>query len=129
MHQLRIGNAALVNGKIIIVGAIDDSGVNGYHDEGVGGTNWEFGGLLEDIHPITLTEKEVLRLGLRHFGTDGYGVTTFSLNGFNLERVRHGRSYQCTNVSFQGLGSIDVKYMHDLQNLYYDITGKELKYG
>lgn len=67
--------------------------------------------------PIPLTEEWLLKFGFK-FKSYGYGDTEWkqwSFNGYSLN------SFTC-NTS-----GVDVKYLHQLQNLYFALTGEELK--
>jgi len=72
-----------------------------------------------DFRPIPLTEEWLLKFGFEYRGGHGYKSPMgenfyFSIgNGFIHEMYRH--------TNFKG-----VKYVHQLQNLYFVLTGEEL---
>ena len=68
----------------------------------------------EAIEPIKLTEEWFLRLGF----VDG------QKNGLKLIRINEFY-YMCYVKESRGL-DIDLKYVHQLQNLYFALTGEEL---
>jgi hypothetical protein len=79
---------------------------------------------LEDIEPIPLTEQWLERLGFKPDAVgcmyqdpenDYYGFVDRKEDGFML--VVHGEEHRETYV----------KYVHQLQNLFYELTGKELE--
>lgn len=84
---------------------------------------------LDDFEPIPLTEEWFLRLGFT-FKTEELGVKfyetqvgidflCFSKNGH--WNINSGKSHWYMDRNFQS-----PKYVHQLQNLYYDLTGVEL---
>ena len=77
--------------------------------------------------PITLTEEWLLKLGFDDYGKDSFNVHRFEKNDVRIERAFRSRAYYCINVSIGGLGDINLKYVHQLQNLYFALIGEELK--
>lgn len=103
-NELRIGN--IFEG--LIIESITKTGVNFYAGyEGYIETEFE------DLKPIPLTEGWLLDLGLR-----GRRLWVFEIFGDN-ERGFH--------ISSEGGEWIFIKYVHQLQNLYFALTGEELE--
>lgn len=99
------------------------------------------------ITPITLTEEWLRKLGLR---TDGYsesysmqiGDDNYSSDGGNIiiintQKYNDGESYTGDGWLFCTLSTLTsdfdsygfktrIKYVHQLQNLYFALTGEEL---
>lgn len=78
-----------------------------------------------DISPIPLNEEWLLRMGFIHDGGKGYKSPNnteywfFTLrNGFMPNTI--------AKCSINSDGYIGVQYIHQLQNLYYALTGTEL---
>lgn len=73
----------------------------------------------ENYRPIPLTEEVLLKCG---FEFDEYGYTHFDtrtlFNKYTVDGVLH---FLIGNVSLD-----NMKYLHQLQNLYYHLTQKEL---
>lgn len=115
--ELRIGNTILCKGNEIEIDSIDLSGVNSYHDEGIGGTNYEDddNGRFEDCEPIPLTEGWLIKLGFDKFPHS----TLWDTDKFWAGRFENG----VLKISYLEIG---VKYVHQLQNLYFALTGEEL---
>ena len=79
-----------------------------------------------DIKPISLTEEWVVKFGFESNSTvfENYQVETFVIQEAEL------------TIGFSSIGNIDVnfkevpikepKYVHELQNLYFALTGEEL---
>ena len=73
-----------------------------------------------DLQPIPLTEEVLLKCGFeRHIKLGGYDG--YLLNGWFIT----------TDLCFMVLGSSVIlsklKYLHQLQNLYFALTGEELE--
>ena len=98
--ELRIGNIVLIASSKAVIDAIDDQGVNGYYDDGIGGMNYAEGyGFFENIKPIPLTEEWEERCGV-------------------VRRTLMGTSYETRFVDSMGIPEW-VRFVHDLQNWYY----------
>lgn len=102
---------------------------------------------LAEIKPIPLTEERMEQLGFELLfpcgKNAGNRVATYPILGensgwhifpFNLNRSIHDSwrlcplDYSETLINRSGLAFTihDIKFVHQLQNLFYDITGKEL---
>ncbi len=123
--ELRIANLVYNEFKeVITVNSIRDAGVNGYS--------------IETIKPIPLTEEWLLKFGFEVIGTyvnEGILVTDYGINitdcnndeklivsDWNMDVSIGDYSeddYYVCNFNYQ--------YVHQLQNLYHALTGKELK--
>jgi hypothetical protein len=102
--ELRIGNL-LENGKVI---STND------HRSVFVGNNWY---LTQDLKPIELTEE-----WLQKFGFELYDSVEFRhfyrKNDFDLDENYQPIDFDC----------IEIKYVHQLQNLYFALTGQELEF-
>jgi len=78
----------------------------------------------KDIEPIPLTKEWLLKLGLTencwHFFTGKYNIDYFQISAIKVDD-RYGFGY----YSKQDILT-EIKYVHQLQNLYFARTGKEL---
>lgn len=126
--ELRLGNYVLLNGEVEKITSINSLGVEisqGWHGEldylalfdGTDGT----------ISPIPLTEE-----WLKKFGFEGFENEirlSISINTSDeLCWVRFGSYYE---LRYQTKGTgftryYNTKYVHQLQNLYFALTDKEL---
>lgn len=127
--DFRIGNYFLDPfGEIKKVESIDDVGVNGYYDNSIGGTNFEFGGVFENIKPIPLTGEILLKSGFEIGEKRTYSKEIESLSfcvyidGEKLE-LNSLILWQSDAVYFRGV----LKYVHQLQNIYFSLIGEELE--
>lgn len=77
---------------------------------------------LNIFEPIPLTVSE-----LRKFGFDEYEGFEFIKDGISLHFITTDDNFQfeftCPELEWKIL---DVKFVHQLQNLYFNLTGKEL---
>lgn len=109
-NELRIGNYVNVpHGNIQIDHFIKD----GCHfTDGCGGT-------FASLHPIHLTEEWLEKFGFKNFEKDG----------FRLKWDEPMEEYSFIIKSMQGceVDCAGVRYVHQLQNLYFALTGKELE--
>jgi hypothetical protein len=103
IKELRVGNL-LYNGfnELIEVKNISHYNTSGF--------------LLETLKPIELTEE-----WLQKFGFELYDSVEFRhfyrKNDFDLNQDYQPIDFDC----------IEIKYVHQLQNLYFALTGKELE--
>lgn len=74
---------------------------------------------IEDVHPVSLSEAFLSRF--KYLGNDYYQVADNS-------KVQYFDSNWFVLVDFQGLEVCvkKIKYIHQLQNIVYDLTGEEI---
>lgn len=110
--ELRIGNLVTYNGKEISITPnalfefyyIHNTHANSKIDR-------------RDYKPILLTEEFLLRAGFKK-GTLIYKNDSFNFNGEIVFKGEDSFRYFGTNAK--------LKYVHQLQNLYFALTGEEL---
>ena len=66
-----------------------------------------------NITPIRLTEKWLIKFGFE------IQLVEIVLGDFYLKRTEKHFEYYCNN-------RVELKYVHELQNLFHDLTKKEL---
>lgn len=71
-----------------------------------------------DVFPIPLTEEWLLELGFQK-KEKGYAKLTEMMEIFEIS---FGKHIEINRVSFNN----QIKYVHQLQNLYFALTGEEL---
>lgn len=74
----------------------------------------------EDLNPIELTEERLLQCGFKHTGNGFYELLGTHIGLCNIGDVFF-------NVGFKGITIGNIKYLHQLQNLYFVLIGKELE--
>ena len=101
-NELRIGNLILDEDSNIMY-RVD---LNFFHDLSLGGF------LMDDLIPIPLTEEWLVKFGFEN------KTKTFVLNNISIKQQTKGYFFYL---------SIMIQYVHQLQNLYFALTGEELK--
>lgn len=117
VRELRIANLLYdLNGRIFAVTSEDFIGANSYS-------------------PIPITEEWLLKFGMIQesswCGDDGYWYRSYAINetsellGIDCNTVNRTFSF---SYDHGGLGDneVQIKYVHQLQNLYFALTGNEL---
>lgn len=106
--EVKLGNFLQCGDEILIVSAIYRSGFHCVNESGVDRDNHRF--LLK---PIPLTEQWLLK-----FGLSNRKIWVFEIFGDN---------HRGFHISSEGGEWLFIKYVHQLQNLYFALTGEELK--
>ena len=127
--ELRIGNYVVTDSGVIRkVTEVSDHCIN---KTAIGRTEDIF------INPIHLTIDLLLKYGF-HYGGSFNDILYLDLNGEDESLCLYTKGYngipfdESIYVDFNDGGDggaikTEVKYLHQLQNLYYAITGKELE--
>jgi hypothetical protein len=117
-NDLRIGNLVLaLTGETkyteVVVNTIFGYGINSYYNEA------EY--VYDEIKPIPLTEEWLLKFG---FTPNKYN-DEFTLGDIMLDcEYTEKDTYNLSIGEYQS--PIEIHYVHQLQNLYYALTNKEL---
>ena len=101
-NELMIGNLILDEDSNIMY-RVD---LNFFHDLSLGGF------LMDDLIPIPLTEEWLVKFGFEN------KTKSFVLNNISIKQQTKGYFFYL---------SIMIQYVHQLQNLYFALTGEELK--
>lgn len=132
-QELKIGNLVCYAGKVVKVKQVTKHKI-GYHEK-PNETRLDYARLC-DIEPIPITEELLLNNGFKkrydrilcckimELCHNEYVVEiTFGLanKGFDYVVCHIDNAERCS------VGCVDVKYLHQLQNAYYLVTGKELE--
>lgn len=73
------------------------------------------------LEPIPLTEEILLKCGFEKLKYERYKLV---VKGFSIEFELTGKyMFGC----FLEMVGLDIQYLHELQNLYFVLTGKELE--
>lgn len=76
-----------------------------------------------EFEGIPLTEEILLKCGF-----EKYSSSQYRKNGVDLWQIERGSNkdeFLCNNIT--NIGGLYLKYLHQLQNLYFALTGKELE--
>lgn len=120
VKQLRIGSHVELKGKrgrILYVspgGDFMNCGIHTTDDRGLS-ANYHVSGF-EQIHPIPLTPALLKELGFKY--TDKGRIQSWWLDFFCLDHLS-GKGYY-------NFGAIHLKYLHELESIYYLACGVEL---
>ena len=125
--ELRLGNLVSFDGRIATVYQVNRTGAVLQYE---GDTNTEIDGIrrstvsINDIQPIKITEDILVRVGfhrnksiVRRF----YEIKTKDSIVYEVLMAEYGLYFYIST------NSIWVTSLHQLQNLYFAITGKELE--
>jgi hypothetical protein len=74
---------------------------------------------IEDFKPIRLTKKLVLKCGFMPFDKSG--------ENFYVHHTEFDLKWQEDEVYIDCISIPHIKYLHQLQNLYFAFSGKEMK--
>lgn len=103
-RELRIGN--IVQGmQVTVVKSLSEREING----------WNCG----SFSGIPLTEEVLLKCGFEKYDT-------YSNNGIELN-FENNEYFLYDSGETRNISDNPVKYLHQLQNLYFALTGKELE--
>lgn len=129
-NEIRIGNYVLANNKVeTIYGISEDYPFLDTTEYGFGAIDWR------DIKPIELTEDWFVRFGFKKVN-EYYHIPCLDIDYcFKYADFRddYGFYIQYTDSPFaEDDGkyypvSFRIKYVHQLQNLYFALVGEELK--
>lgn len=129
IEELRVGNyvkyISSENDYCEITGVLsDDNGGNVYVNAVM-----PFDATLEDIEPIPLTEVILIKLGFEHIKECETYVIETSKDTFLVIDKQEEKGLR---ITIQEFGDYVVlkegcSHLHQLQNLYFDLTGEELK--
>ena len=106
-NELRLGNYVLDRGRVIICECHHFSMLESYYKD--------------DFKPIPLTEEWLLKFGFEPKGTEPIMFTNGRYNYFPSSK------YFGNTRNNGGLIHSNVRHVHQLQNLYFALTGEELK--
>lgn len=81
------------------------------------------GKVIIDFHPIKLNEDWLLQLGFHSFAFSGYEKFTDGGYSFRLTNEKRKSSHK---LYFEFFDQKEIKYVHQLQNLYFGLTEEEL---
>lgn len=111
-NELRIGNAVLnpSNNQICFISSMDISDIENRYKE---------------RNPIPLTPEVLEKFGFNQWSEGNWKTRhELNINGWS-EKFNY---YQPYSILSTFCGSVLIKYLHQLQNLYFALTGTELEY-
>lgn len=111
-EYLRIGNLIETYGKPMIVGCIAEFGISGNNIDSKSYVKYSN----PTLQPMQLTEEWLLKFG---FNGDVNRSNYFNIKGMSI--------WKCNDLLMCDKNGIIIRYVHQLQNLYYALTGDELQ--
>ena len=78
------------------------------------------------VDPIPITEKRLEEFGFSYMGATYMAIDEFVLNDFTILREQDEFMFSYENASGDNI-DIVLKYIHQLQNLFFALTGEELE--
>ena len=137
-QELRIGN--YLNEEVLgtcIVSQITEKTIwvltNNLKEDGTQNKR-EFHIWIKHLQPIPITEDELIKLGFKKYNNGDYWI---NLQTHYLELMYSNGFWYPTYAQIDGFlyydttaGTLNcIKYIHQLQNLYFVLTNKELRYN
>jgi hypothetical protein len=123
VQELRIGNLVNFDGVNYKAESIHLEGCVGLNDimyEEV---------YIDDLKPINLTEEWLIRFGFKYKDAGKYGKSGYFLKIKNQDQdtfLFANNKLQVSIYTFSIFIDVNIEYLHQLQNLYFALTGKEL---
>lgn len=132
-HELRIGNCLRLGEVILKVSEINNNCFYTTEEDGN-----DFKSTVWDIEPIELTEEWLLKFGFIKSGTntdshwykgDNEGISRIGLKQYKDLFNNNHISFDFNVGGAYCISSVDIKieFVHQLQNLYFALTGEELR--
>ena len=114
--ELRIGNLIFQLGQITTIENISRS-IN----------DWERvnNKRLFDCTPIPITEEWLLKFGFTLYPSGSYCIDLFNTDNYLAFDIKYNKGFVYLNIETESI-KIDCHYVHQLQNLYFALTGEEL---
>lgn len=109
VNELRVGNIISALGKTETIVTYINS-----DDNMIGSTDFA-DRPIEDFHPIPITEEWLLKFGYRDIG-EGWFMHDVNIIQYNFK----------TKIVNPMILGIKIEHIHQLQNLYFSLTGQEL---
>lgn len=129
-NELRIGNLITRKNKVLKVCIIQPDKIL------VSGYSWGKYFKCDDLEPIPLTEEWLFKFGFKKYEITGSYIKTpkDTANGFGFRfHTQHpfmedlfNSVVECSYMEQQLYVKNGLKYVHQLQNIYFALTGEEL---
>ena len=120
VQELRVGNYLFKYGEVVKVVeiGIKHKGDTNYY---LRSENDNCGYWIDQFNPIPLTEEILLKCGFKKRSDGHFNILKHS--EVDIIICNDFSSWQCDGINF----SVNrIKYLHQLQNLYWCLVGKEL---
>jgi hypothetical protein len=132
-NELRIGNLVYVSDNLTNLIFQEITPINIHNLMHL--TGWDKSPVDIEFEPIPLTKEFLLKFGFKNIDKGGNDYITYTDPNHDyylqLDVRRKDNKYLILDNSFDDLRAfsmVDIEYVHQLQNLYFALTGNELKY-
>lgn len=132
--ELRIGNYILYKGSKAKISGISLKHILAYtfYKEAKTPTSTENVSLnVEDCTPIPLAEELLLKCGMNECNDDAIVRYIYCNGKFKMSIVIHGLKKYIVHIhnleNGEQICGKEILYLHQLQNIYFDLTGNELE--
>lgn len=109
-EELRLGNYVVIDGSIQQVYEIKQDSINGH--------------IPQEVDPVPLTEEWLLKFGFEYLANEQYEKHHLNLY-FNWDKDTG--LFLFIEDSTESLSFKHIKHVHQLQNIYFALTGEELE--
>ena len=123
VEELRVGNLIKFDGITYKAESIHLEGCVGLNDIMYNEV------YINDLKPIKLTEEWFIEFGFKYKNAGGYGKSGYFLEIKNQDQdtfIFANNKLQVSIYTFSIFIDVNIEYVHQLQNLYFALTGKEL---
>jgi len=121
IKDLRIGNTVLfVNVEATVLGIGHDDIIIKYNNR-MEDVTAKF--MIQGVSALNLTVNHLFKFGFKLMPETEYTVNTYELEGFQIWD-KNGDSTELKYLSNRD--SVEIKHVHQLQNLFFALKGKEL---
>ena len=120
-NELRIGSYVLCKGYLTKVILIGEYGIRAQNSN----TDYNCKFRTGDIKPIQLTEDILLKCGFDEIKDSDYKYRVFEIKDWGKIKLVNGILETAEYYFLDGL-NYEIKYLHQLQNLYFSLTNNEL---
>lgn len=123
--EMRLGNMVLdKHGK---TARVTEIGLTGIKVDGGPGSYRQYAG---EFSPIEITDELLAKIGFERsedvIGNFNYD-RIWKLQVLEIVWIMNADCYKTVDRCEDRIGRLQIKWIHQLQNLYYALTGKELK--
>lgn len=114
-NELRIGNYIKHGGAVVIVEEVLKEGAM------VKFLPNQTGNMFDGMKPIPITEEWLIRFGFKIRSNPNNPDNSFFWDNGEVKMIQSDKLY-CSDI----VSTIEIKHVHQLQNLYFALTGEEL---
>lgn len=114
-NELRIGNLITYNNEVFAVFGFDNSIIK---------LRAQWAVSIVNADPIPLTEEWLLKFGFERHWEDDWANPYYILTGWGI--CINADNMQPAEFGFEDVVKYKLQFVHQIQNLYFALTGEEL---